>query len=105
MLQHPAVEGVMPSDSSIAAAASVGPTRPLRERVLLILWPAFVMAGVLEALVFVVVDPGSLHWFSAEPLQWSASAVYSVTFLIFWGVVATSGALTQLLDAPGPPAE
>lgn len=91
------------ADSSATQAAS--PLRPLRERVLLILWPAFVMAGVLEALVFVVVDPGSLHWFGAEPLQWSASAVYSVTFLIIWGVVATSGALTQLLDAPGPPVE
>ena len=28
---------------------AVGVPRPLRERVLLILWPAFVMAGVLEA--------------------------------------------------------
>lgn len=96
MLSHPGVD---------ESPAPVGSTRPLRERVLLILWPAFVMAGVLEALVFVVVDPGALHWFGAEPLQWSASAVYSVTFLIFWGVVATSGALTQLLDAPGPPAD
>ena len=76
--------------------------RPFRERALLILWPAFVMAGVLEALVFVVVDPTTLHWFGAEPLQWSASAVYSITFLIFWGIVATSGAITRLLGAPGP---
>jgi len=76
--------------------------RPFRERALLILWPAFVMAGVLEALVFVVVDPGTLHWFGADPLTWSVSAVYSVTFLIFWGIIATSGALTQLLEAPGP---
>ncbi len=93
MLQRPGPDAAMPAGNH---------ARPLRERVLLILWPAFVMAGVLEALVFVVVDPGSLHWFGAEPLQWSASAVYSVTFLIFWSVVATSGALTQLLDAPGP---
>jgi len=28
-----------------------------------ILWPAFLMAGVLEVLVFAVVDPGELHWF------------------------------------------
>ena len=96
MLSHPGLD---------APQSLGGSARPLRQRVLLILWPAFVMAGVLEALVFVVVDPGSLHWFGAEPLQWSASTVYSVTFLIFWGVVATSGALTQLLDAPGPPAE
>ena len=78
------------------------PARPFRERVLLILWPAFVMAGVLEMLVFVVVDPGSLQWFGAEPLDWSASAVYSITFFIFWGVIATSGAVTKLLEAPGP---
>ena len=79
-----------------------GEPRPFRERALLILWPAFVMAGVLDALVFVVVDPASLHWFSAEPLQWSRSAVYSVTFLIFWGVIATSAAMTHLLEGPGP---
>jgi hypothetical protein len=74
--------------------------RPFRERVMMILWPSFLMAGVLEALVFVVIDPLSLHFFSAEPLQWSAGAVYSVTFLIFWGVIATSGAITQLLEEP-----
>jgi hypothetical protein len=78
--------------------------RGLRHQALLILWPAFLMAGVLEALVFVVVDPGALHWFGADELRWSASAVYSVTFLIFWGVIGTSGAITKLLESasPGP---
>ena len=84
------------------AIQAVGAPRPLGERVMLILWPAFVMAGVLEALVFVVVDPAALHWFGADRLAWSASAVYSVTFLIFWCVIATSGAVTQLLEGPGP---
>jgi hypothetical protein len=84
-------------------AGDAGAPRPFRERVLLILWPAFMMAGVLEMLVFVVVDPDSLHWFGADPLQWSRSAVYSLTFLIFWGVIATSAAITQLLQLPGPP--
>ena len=90
-----------PRSAELALQASGAP-RPLRERLLLILWPAFVMAGVLEALVFVVVDPGTLHWFGAEPLAGSASAVYSVTFLIFWGVIATSGAITQLLEEREP---
>ena len=90
-----------PRAAELAWKASGAP-RPFRERALLILWPAFVMAGVLEGLVFVVVDPSTLHWFGAEPLQWSSSAVYSVTFLIFWGVIATSAAITQLLDLPGP---
>jgi hypothetical protein len=31
---------------------------------------------------------------------WSNNAVYTVTFLIFWAVIATAGAITQLLGAP-----
>ncbi|WP_348756800.1 hypothetical protein [uncultured Aquincola sp.] len=69
-------------------------------RALLIAWPAFVMAGVLEMLVFAVVDPASLTWFGHEPIGWSNNAVYSVTFLIFWAAMATAGAITQLLAEP-----
>ena len=93
---------MLPPRGAELTLQATGAPRPLRERVLLILWPAFVMAGVLEALVFVVVDPSTLHWFGAEPLQWSASAVYSVMFLIIWGVIATSGAITHLLEGPEP---
>jgi hypothetical protein len=71
----------------------------LKQRALTILWPAFLMAGVLEMLVFVVVDPGDLHWFGGEALNWSREAVYTVTFLIFWGVISIAGALTALLAA------
>jgi len=66
-------------------------------RVLQILWPAFLAAGALEALVFAVVDVNDLRWFGAAPIDASALALYSVTFLIFWGGVATAGALTALL--------
>ena len=92
----------MSSLPSPEAAGAVVPVRPFRARAMLILWPSFVMSGVLEALVFVVVDPGSLHWFGLEPLNWSASAVYSATFLIIWLVMSTSGAITHLLEGPGP---
>jgi hypothetical protein len=74
--------------------------RGTRGAALLILWPSFLMAGVLEMLVFVVVDPRRLQWFGAEPLDWSPSAVYSVTFLIFWAVISASGVITRLLEAP-----
>ena len=73
------------------------PQRPLRARVLLILWPAFVMAGVLEMLVFAFVDPGALHWPGADTLDWSRSALYSVAFLVFWAVIAVSTAITEYL--------
>jgi hypothetical protein len=94
MPSHRVADGTLP-DAVILAR------RPFRERALLILWPAFVMAGVLEMMVFAVVDPSSLHWFGAEAVEWSRSAVYSVTFFIFWGVIATSAAITGLLEAPG----
>lgn len=67
------------------------------ERVLLVLWPAFVMAGVLEALVFVVVDPESLTWFGGPPVELSRQAVYSVTFFIFWAVIAAAGGVSALM--------
>jgi hypothetical protein len=69
----------------------------MKQRALRVLWPAFLVAGVLEMLVFAVVDPGDLHWFGGPAIGWSAQAIYTVTFLIFWGAVATAGAITVLL--------
>lgn len=66
-------------------------------RALQILWPAFAVAGVLEMLVFAVVDPAELHWFGGAPIDWSAQAIYTFTFLVFWGAISTAGALTALL--------
>jgi len=47
-----------------------------------ILWPSFLMAGVLEMLVFALVDPADLHWHGAD-LDWSRPAVYSAAFFVF----------------------
>jgi hypothetical protein len=66
---------------------------------LVILWPAFLMAGVLEIFVFALVDPANMTWFGAEPLGLPAQAVYTVAFFLFWGVIATSSAITQWLAA------
>lgn len=63
-----------------------------------ILWPSFLMAGVLEMLVFAVVDPAELHWFGGAAIGGPMQAVYTVTFLLFWGVISTAGALTALLS-------
>lgn len=77
--------------------AELAQTHPLTLRALTVLWPAFLMAGVLEMLTFVVVDPAELRWFGGELIGWSASAVYTVTFLIYWVVISMAGALTSLL--------
>lgn len=71
-------------------------------RSLQILWPAFVMAGLTEMLVFAVVDPGELRWFGGEVFDWSRPATYTVSFLIFWGLFAVAGAITVLLVVEEP---
>jgi hypothetical protein len=60
-------------------------------------WSSFLAAGVLEALVFAVVDPGELRWFGAAPVALSVKAVYTVSFLLFWGVSALGACLALLL--------
>ena len=68
----------------------------LRERLMWIAWPAFLVAGVLELMVFAVFDPDMLMLFG-ERVDWSRSAVYTVTFFIFWALMMLSSALTTML--------
>ena len=70
----------------------------MKAHALAILWPAFLMAGMLEMLVFAVVDPLEMRWFGGALIAWTPMAVYSITFLLFWGAVATASALTALLS-------
>lgn len=78
------------------------PKISLPVRVMCILWPSFLLAGVLEMLVFSLVDPTQLQWFGGAPVEMSASAVYTLAFFVFWGVISTSSALTQLLVTMPP---
>ena len=64
-------------------------------------WPAFLAAGVLEVLVFAVIDPNELHGFGGVRIDWSVQAVYTFTFLLFWAVTAGASAMAVLL-ALGP---
>ena len=81
-------------------------------RVMTILWPSFAMAGVLEGLVFSVVDPADLRWLGHVPVELSPQAVYTLSFLAFWAALSTSGAVTALLwidpdamEAMSPPTD
>lgn len=63
-----------------------------------IAWPAFLMAGVIEMVVFAMVDPQDLHWMGGAPIQLSDSGVYTLAFFFFWGAISVAGALTALLE-------
>ena len=54
---------------------------------MVVVWPAFLAACLLEAAVFAVVDPLDLTW-GHGPLGWSRQAAYTVAFFLFWGVTA-----------------
>jgi hypothetical protein len=61
-----------------------------------ITWPAFLVASLLEVLVFAFVDPHDLHWFGRD-LELSRQAIYTLAFFAFWGLAMLSSGLTRLL--------
>lgn len=67
------------------------------QRWMWIAWPSFLVAGVLEMLVFAVVDPEHIQWFG-QPVELSRQAVYTLAFFVFWGGCMASSALTTLLS-------
>ena len=71
---------------------------PFVRKALIILWPAFLMAGVVEMLVFSLVDPSSLHAIGGGPLDLGPTAVYTLAFFAFWAIIAAACAITSLLD-------
>ncbi|MDP3701874.1 MAG: hypothetical protein Q8R72_13320 [Hylemonella sp.] len=66
------------------------------KKLMWIAWPAFLVAGLLEMLVFAMVDPQDLHWFG-RPLELSRQGIYTLAFFVFWGITMLSSALTTLL--------
>ncbi|MDP2371332.1 hypothetical protein [Rhodoferax sp.] len=69
----------------------------LGQRIMWIMWPAFLVAGLLEILVFAMVDPQDLHWFG-QPVELSRQGVYTLAFLVFWGIAMLASGLTTLLS-------
>jgi hypothetical protein len=67
------------------------------QRIMWIAWPAFLVAGVLEVLVFAMVDPQDVHWFG-HSLEFSRQGVYTAAFFVFWAITMLSNGLTTLLS-------
>jgi hypothetical protein len=75
-------------------------TTPRAQAVMMVAWPSFLMAAVLEMLVFALVDPHNLQGPGGLPLEFSATAVYSLAFFVFWAVIAAAAALGRWLSQP-----
>ena len=72
----------------------------MNRKALWIAWPSFLMAGVLETLVFSVADPQELRGFGGALNDLSPNAIYTLAFFCFWIVVALASSLTLLLATP-----
>lgn len=69
------------------------------QRLMWIIWPAFLAAGVMEMLVFSAFDPQDMQW-SGQLAEISRTGIYSLAFFLFWAVFVGAGYLTVLLSIP-----
>ena len=67
------------------------------QRLMWVIWPAFLVAGIAEFAFFTVFDPFELHFFGA-PLDLTREAIYTMGFFGFWGMGVASSALTVFLE-------
>ena len=57
-----------------------------------ILWPAFLVAGILEMVVFSWVDPSQLRVGQWQP---DPQTTYSIAFFVFWALVTFASLLSH----------
>lgn len=69
----------------------------MKQRLMWILWPAFLVAGIAEGITFSLFDPSDMHFFG-QPVELGRTAVYSIGFFLFWAFASASSALTCLLQ-------
>lgn len=62
-----------------------------------VLWPSFLVAAVVEAIFFTVIDPQELYLLG-EPVRLSRIATYSIGFFGFWLICAASSLTTIFLQ-------
>jgi hypothetical protein len=66
------------------------------KRLMWILWPSFVVAGVGPVLLFALLDPVDLRF--VGPLELSRKAGYTIGFFFLWALGAGSSAFTCWLQ-------
>ncbi|MBU6224377.1 MAG: hypothetical protein KGP13_06060 [Burkholderiales bacterium] len=68
----------------------------MRKHLMFILWPSFLMAGIMEIVVFAMVDPHDLHIFN-QAFDLPRQGIYTLSFFVFWIVCAASSCLSLFL--------
>ncbi|NML27680.1 hypothetical protein [Zoogloea dura] len=63
------------------------------QKLIQVLWPSFLVAGLVEILFFTVIAPQELYLFG-QPVHFSPIATYSIGFFGFWLVCAASSLTT-----------
>jgi hypothetical protein len=76
----------------------------MKQRLLNIAWPSFLVAGLLEMVVFALVDPDALHHLNGELIELSRPAIYTLAFFLFWAAAFVSAALSLWMAEGGSPA-
>jgi hypothetical protein len=64
-----------------------------------ILWPAFMAAAVMEMVVFSWVDPSGMRWGTWQP---DSQTIYSLSFLVFWAVIAGASLISHWMMKATP---
>jgi hypothetical protein len=69
----------------------------MTQRLMWVLWPAFLAAGIAEGLFFTFFDPADMSLFG-QPVELSREAIYTFGFFAFWALMAASSGLTVFLQ-------
>tara|TARA_R110000782_G_scaffold247564_3_gene334374 strand:- start:7966 stop:8220 length:255 start_codon:yes stop_codon:yes gene_type:complete len=80
------------------AWARIGSTS-FKQRIATVLWLSFLMAGIATGFFFSVIDPLELKYCVGFP-EVNRTAAYSIGFLLFWLLTATSSLLSALFIYP-----
>lgn len=76
------------------------PVLPVARVVMIVLWPAFLMACVSSGVIFSLVDPEELVLLDHK-IHLSSLGFYTLGFLVFWFLGSVASSLTVLLMLTG----
>ena len=81
-------------------SADTTEARPLAQRLGVILWPSFLLAGIATMVLFAFVDPVELHAISFPEWEFGRTAGYTIGFFSFWLLTSISCAMTCYFRRP-----